>query len=95
MDSDTGMVKIHGQLPPPPAIVAINSMTSDKVEIYCHIPPTGRTVPVEVTPFPVEYYVPDRGNVSKALRWIRLNLSGGLPCMQGVTPPQVACGGDA
>ena len=95
MDSDTGMVKIHGQLPPPPDIVAINSMTSDKVEIYCHIPPTGRTVPVEVTHFPVEYSVPDRGDVSKALRWIRLNLSGVLTCMQGVTPPQVARGGDA
>ena len=40
--------------PSPPARVTIERMTSDRVELYCHVPPTGRPIPVEVTPLPVE-----------------------------------------
>ena len=71
---------------PPPVIATIKYITVERVEIYCHVPPTGKTIPMEGTPIPVEDYVTDEDEVSEAVRKLRPKLSGGPSGMQVENP---------
>ena len=62
--------------PPHPSRVTIESIMVDSVAIYRHVPPPGRTIPVEVTPFPVKYYIPEEAEVAEAVKRLRLNRLG-------------------
>ena len=64
--------------PPPPARVTIEKMMLERVALYRQFFLTGRTVPVEVTPFPVDDYIPEGEKITEAVKRLQLNCSGGL-----------------
>ena len=54
-------------------MVIIERMTVKGVEIYPHIPPSGRSIPVEVTPFPIENSIMGETEISEAVNRLHLN----------------------
>ena len=42
------------ETPPPPSRGNIGQVTVERVELYNHVPPPCRSIPVEFTPFPVQ-----------------------------------------
>ena len=52
--------------PTPLARVAIATMMSKRVELYCHIPPLGQTLPVGMQPFPMENSIPEDEEIAWA-----------------------------
>ena len=62
---------------PAPSRLTINRITASRVTIYRHIPPPGRTIPVEVTPFPIKDSITEEAKVAEVVKRIRLNRSGG------------------
>ena len=68
--------------PPLPARITINQMMVERVALYCHAPPPGRTIPVEVNPLPVDDSIPEGAEVAEAVKRLRLNRPGGPSCMQ-------------
>ena len=51
-------------------------MTAERVTLYRHIPPLGRTVQVEVTLFPIEDSILEKAEVAGAVNFICLNCLG-------------------
>ena len=39
---------------PPPARVSLETLTEEHAELHAHVPPPGRPIPIEVSPFPVD-----------------------------------------
>ena len=72
----------RGPRSPPPVRVTIKHMTVDRVDLYRHIPLPGRPIPVVITPFPVEEYLPGNEDISWAVCRICLNRSRGLSGLQ-------------
>ena len=62
--------------PPPPARVAIATMTAERVELYRHVPPLGQPIPVGVQPFLVDDSILEDEEIAWAVRRLRLNRSG-------------------
>ena len=56
---------VYGR-PHPPSRATIENITSKRVELYCHVPPSGRSIPVEITPFPVEYSISEEAGIEEA-----------------------------
>ena len=54
--------------PPPTSRVTIEHMMTERVEIYHNVPIPGRTIPVEVYLFTIEYSVPDKDEASNTVR---------------------------
>ena len=54
--------------PPPTSRVTIEHMMTERVEIYHNVPIPGRTIPVEVYLFTIEYSVPDKYEASNTVR---------------------------
>ena len=52
-------------------------MTAERVEIYHHVPPPGRSIPMEVTPFPAEDSITGYADISETVKHLRLNRLGG------------------
>ena len=50
---------------------------AERVALYCHVPPPGQTIPVEVTPFSVNNFIPGGEEVAYTVNHIRLNRLGG------------------
>ena len=53
---------------PLPAPVALKRITAERMDLYCHIPPSGKNIPVSVEPFQVEILVPMEGEVELAVK---------------------------
>ena len=62
--------------PPPPARVAIATMTAERVELYRPVPPLGQPIPVGVQPFLVDDSILEDEEIAWAVRRLRLNRSG-------------------
>ena len=69
-------------LPPPPAIVAIATMTAERVELYRHVSPPGQPIPNGDQPFLVDYSIPEDKYITWALHRLCLNRLGGPLEMQ-------------
>ena len=63
--------------PPPTSRVTINHMIEDRVELYRHVPSPGQSIPVGITPFPVDNSVLDDKEIAWEVRRLHLNHSGG------------------
>ena len=74
MDPDAGVVQ---RPPPPPPRVTIKRMTADRVALYHPVPPPGRSIPVEVNPFPVEYSILEEADITEVVNRAYLNRLGG------------------
>ena len=53
--------------PPPPAQVYIKQMTAYIMALYRRVTPPGRSILVALTPFPVDYSIPDKEEVPSAV----------------------------
>ena len=62
--------------PPLPARITFNQMMVERVALYCHVPPPGRTIPVEVNPLPVDNSIPEGAEVAEAVKRLQLNRLG-------------------
>ena len=51
----------------------IKWMIKDRVELYLFFPPLGRSIPVEVTPFPVEDSISGEAEIADAITHLCLN----------------------
>ena len=49
-----GAVQRCGQQTPTPNRVSLETLTAKRAELYAHVPPPGRPIPIEVAPFPVD-----------------------------------------
>ena len=62
---------------PPPARVALITMTAEREELYRHVPSLGDTTPVGDLPFSVDDGIPEDEDIAWAVRRLCLNRSGG------------------
>ena len=61
MGPDVGVVQRCGQQTPTPARISLETLMAERAELYAHVLPPGRSIPVEVAPFPVYYNIPGGG----------------------------------
>ena len=54
--------------------MGLETLTAD---LYAHIPPPGRPIPIEVYRFPVYYNIPGEEDIDKAVQRLRLHCAGG------------------
>ena len=54
--------------PLPPYRVNIDRMKEEWVELYRHVPLTGSTIPVEVTPLPMDDYIDAEEDILEAIK---------------------------
>ena len=64
--------------PPPPARIFLETPTAERAELYAHVPPPGRPIPVKVSHFPVDDTILGGEEIAKALMRLRLH-SAGVP----------------
>ena len=43
---------------PPPARISLETLTTERAELYAHVPPPGRPIPIKVSLFPVDITIP-------------------------------------
>ena len=63
--------------PPPIARVTIKQITVERVELYHHVPPLERPIPVEFTPFHVEDSIPGEAEIEEEVKRLPFNRLGG------------------
>ena len=65
--------------PPPPARVALTTMTAEREELYRHVPSLGEPIPMGDPPFPflVDHLITDDEELAWAVDRLHLNCSGG------------------
>ena len=68
--------------PPPPAIVALATMTAEREDLYWHVPPPGELIPVGKLPLLVDYGILENGDIRWEVCRIFLNCLGGPPRMR-------------
>ena len=68
--------------PPPPASISLDTLTEERSEIYTHVPPLGRPIPIYVYLFPVDENIPGEGGISEAVMRIRLHCAEGPSVMR-------------
>ena len=56
-------------------------MAAERVDLYWHIPPSGRTIPLYVTLFLLKDSVPNKDEVNWEVRRLCLKCYGGIPGM--------------
>ena len=61
----------------PLARISLETLTSERVEIYNHVLPTGQPNPIEVAPFPVDDNIPEEEEIAKLVLWLKLHRTGG------------------
>ena len=66
---------------PPPARVALERITEERVELYSYVPRPGKNIPISVQPFLVDDSVPTEDDINWVVKRIRNNCSGGPPGM--------------
>ena len=64
--------------PPPLARVSLETLTAERAELYAHIPPPGRPITIEVSPFPVDENILGEEDIAEAVLRMRLNYARGL-----------------
>ena len=52
-------------------------MTEERVELYCNVPTSISSIPVYITPFPVEYSILVDADIEEAVKHLCLNRLGG------------------
>ena len=52
---------------PPPARVSLETLTEERADLYAHVPPPGRHIPIEVGPFPVDENIMGEEYISEAV----------------------------
>ena len=62
---------------PPPDRVTITTMTTERVEIYQHVPPPGEIIPVGDILFLMDDVIPEDEEIAWEVRRLCLNRSGG------------------
>ena len=62
---------------PPPALVTLERITSERVNLYSYITPLGENIPISVEPFLVDDSVPTEEEIDWAVPRLRNNGSGG------------------
>ena len=67
----------HTNTPHTPIQVTIKWIAVDRVELNRHVPSTGRIISVEVTPFPINYSIPEGEWVLQTIKHLQLKLLGG------------------
>ena len=50
---------------------------AERAELYAHIPPPGRPIPIKVSPFPVDDNILELEDISESVIHIRLHRAGG------------------
>ena len=66
----------------PPAQVSLYQITTERVDLYCHVPPLGENIPVYFEPFLVEESVPMEDEIKWVVKKIHNHHSGGPSGMQ-------------
>ena len=67
---------------PPPIFISLDTLTAERAELYVHVPPPGRPIPIEVSPLPVDDNILGEEEISKAVLRIRLHCAGGQSGMR-------------
>ena len=49
--------------PPLPAHVSLETLMTERAEQYANVPPSGRPIPIEVSPFPVDDNIPEEEDI--------------------------------
>ena len=63
--------------PLPPARISLETLTAERVELYAHVPLSGRPIPIEVAPFPVYDNITVEEDIAEAVLRLRLHRAGG------------------
>ena len=63
--------------PPPPESVSLENLVAEGVELYDHVLPPGRPIPIEVSPFPVDCNILGKEDISEAVMHLPLHRVGG------------------
>ena len=63
--------------PPPPARISLDNLTEEHVELYAHVLPPEKPIPIKVALLPVDDTISGEEGVAKAATWIQLHLIGG------------------
>ena len=53
-----GCYKKASKLPPPPNRITLAYITAEQVELYRRVPPSGDRIPIETSPFAIDYSIP-------------------------------------
>ena len=53
--------------PPPPLRISMETLTAERAELYAHVPPPWRPIPIEVAPFPIYDNIPGENDISKVV----------------------------
>ena len=74
---DAGVVQGCGKKTPlPPERISLKTQTTERAELYAHILPPGRPIPIEVDPVLVDGNIPGEENIAKAVLRLRLHRDG-------------------
>ena len=61
---------------PPSTRVTFDRITTDRVELYCHVPPPGDNIHVFIEPLQVDELVPTEDEIEWAVKQLRNHRSG-------------------
>ena len=64
-------------IPPPLACVSLETLMENRAELFVHVPPPGRPIPIHVAPFLMDDNIPREDKIDKALLWLQLHNAGG------------------
>ena len=59
--------------PPPLARISLETLTAERAELYAHVLPPRRTIPIDVSPFPVDDNIPGEEDIYEAILCLRLH----------------------
>ena len=62
---------------PSPAQVTLDWITEERLDLYCHVQPTWKNIPISAKPFQVKDKVPMEDKIEWVLQRLRKNHSGG------------------
>ena len=60
-----------------PSRVSLDILMAESTELYTHVPPPGRPIPIGVAPFPMDDTIPGEEYISEAVTRLRLHRAGG------------------
>ena len=72
-----GFYKAAANCAPPLAQLTIEKITTGRVVLYGHVPPSGDNIPFYIEPFYIDYMVPAEEYIEWVVRRLSSNLSEG------------------
>ena len=66
--------------PPPPPLpehISLETLTAERAELYSHVAPPGRTIPIKMAPFPVDDTILGEEDIAKTVTRLWIHRAGG------------------